>query len=82
MRDTPRAARSLSAITWCVKAPTHGLPLTPPNAFFAEVSSEVSHAVLLRLQVPAAPTVYLCPRDRGHSEVGGGTPARAEAVAA
>jgi len=75
-RDTPRAARSLSAITWCVKAPTTGFPLTHHNVFFAEDYAEEFDAVFRRRQVTAAPTVYLCAQDRGHGEVAEGTTER------
>lgn len=75
-RDTPRAARSLSAITWCVKAPTAGFPLTHHNVFFAEDYAEEFDAVFRRRQVTAAPTVYLCAQDRGHGQVAEGTPER------
>ncbi len=76
LRDTPRAARSLSAITWCVKAPTQGFPLTHHNVFFAEDYAEEFDAVFRRRQVTAAPTVYLCAQDRGHGEVADGTAER------
>lgn len=76
MRDTPRQARSLSAITWCVKAPTSGFPLTHHNVFFAEDYAEEFDAVFGRRQVTAAPTVYLCAQDRGHGEVAEGAAER------
>lgn len=75
-RDTPRAARSLSAITWCVKAPATGFPLTHHNVFFAEDYAEEFDAVFRRRQVTAAPTVYLCAQDRGHGEMAEGAPER------
>lgn len=76
LRDTPRAARSLSAITWCVKAPTRGFPLMHHNVFFAEDYADEFDAVFRRRQVTAAPTVYLCAQDRGHGEVAAGAAER------
>ncbi len=80
VRDTPREARSLSAITWCVKALTSGFPLTHHNVFFAEDYAEEFDAVFRRRQVTAAPTVYLCAQDRGghrgHGDVAEGAAER------
>jgi 1-hydroxycarotenoid 3,4-desaturase len=62
--DTPRAARSLSAVTWCVKAPTSGFPLVHHNVFFAEDYAAEFDAIFRRRDITAAPTVYLCAQDR------------------
>ncbi|MGG5888744.1 1-hydroxycarotenoid 3,4-desaturase CrtD [Falsiroseomonas sp. HC035] len=75
-RDTPRAVRSLSAVTWCVNAPTRGFPLTHHNVFFAEDYAEEFAAIFRRRGITAAPTVYICAQDRGHGAVAEGAPER------
>jgi 1-hydroxycarotenoid 3,4-desaturase len=75
-RDTPRAARSLSAVTWCVNAPTRGFPLTHHNVFFAEDYAGEFAAIFRRRGITAAPTVYICAQDRGHGTVAEGVPER------
>ncbi|MGK7861322.1 1-hydroxycarotenoid 3,4-desaturase CrtD [Falsiroseomonas sp. E2-1-a4] len=75
-RDTPRAARSLSAVTWCMNAVTHGFPLTHHNVFFAEDYAAEFAAIFRARQITEAPTVYICAQDRGHAEVPPGTPER------
>lgn len=62
---TPRAKRSLSAITWCVNAPTSGFDLAHHNVFFAEDYAAEFDAVFARRRVAEAPTVYICAQDRG-----------------
>jgi 1-hydroxycarotenoid 3,4-desaturase len=62
--DTPRAARSLSAVTWCVRAPTAGFPLLHHNVFFADDYSAEFDAIFRRRDITAAPTVYVCAQDR------------------
>jgi 1-hydroxycarotenoid 3,4-desaturase len=69
-RDTPAPARSLSAITWCVRTPTSGFPLLHHNVFFAEDYAEEFDAIFRRRGIAEAPTVYVCAQDRGHGPVG------------
>jgi 1-hydroxycarotenoid 3,4-desaturase len=57
--------RSLSAITWCVNAPTSGFDLAHHNVFFAEDYAEEFRAIFNRREVTAAPTIYICAQDRG-----------------
>jgi 1-hydroxycarotenoid 3,4-desaturase len=67
---TPRAKRSLSAVTWSLKAPTRGFDLLRHNVFFsADYRSEFDD-IFERGRLPATPTVYVCAQDRdrhGHS---------------
>ncbi|MCX8134183.1 MAG: phytoene desaturase family protein [Roseococcus sp.] len=63
--ETPRARRSLSALTWCLNAPTEGFPLAHHNVFFAEDYAEEFDAIFRRRTLCAAPTVYVCAQDRG-----------------
>ncbi len=59
------AARSLSAMTWNIRASPHGFPLTHHNVFFsADYAAEFAELCQRRC-VPRTPTVYLCAQDRG-----------------
>jgi 1-hydroxycarotenoid 3,4-desaturase len=58
------AARSLSAITWCVHAPTSGFELDYHNVFFANDYAREFTAVFKDRTVCDAPTVYICAEDR------------------
>jgi 1-hydroxycarotenoid 3,4-desaturase len=62
---TPRAQRSLSAITWCVRAPSHGLLPAHHNVFFADDYRAEFDALFKHRRISAAPTVYVCAQDRG-----------------
>lgn len=67
--DTPDAARSLSAVTWCARVATAGFPLVHHNVFFAEDYAEEFDAIFRRRSITAAPTVYVCAQDRGTGTV-------------
>lgn len=69
LRATSRQARSLSALTWCVRARTQGFGLQHHNVFFAEDYREEFEALFQRREVPRSPTVYVCAQDRA-SEAG------------
>jgi 1-hydroxycarotenoid 3,4-desaturase len=57
--------RSLSALTWSMHAPTHGLALDRHNVFFQrDYASEFSD-IFQRSRLPQTPTVYVCAQDRG-----------------
>jgi 1-hydroxycarotenoid 3,4-desaturase len=55
MRD-----KSLSAMTWCLKAKTSGLPLEHHNVFFTEDYRAEFDAIFKRRNICDAPTVYIC----------------------
>ncbi|MBR0656172.1 1-hydroxycarotenoid 3,4-desaturase CrtD [Plastoroseomonas arctica] len=65
----PRGVRSLSAVTWCVNAPTRGFPLSHHNVFFAEDYAAEFSAIFDRREITGAPTVYICAQDRGAGAV-------------
>lgn len=68
----PRSARSLSAVTFCVNAKTHGFPLVRHNVFFCRDYAEEFNAIFGRGELPREPTVYVCAQDRNDdSEVQG-----------
>ncbi|MCU0681685.1 MAG: phytoene desaturase family protein [Polyangiaceae bacterium] len=62
---TPPEARSLSAVTWALRAKATGFPLAHHNVFFADDYAAEFDAILRRRQVPDEPTVYVCAQDRG-----------------
>jgi 1-hydroxycarotenoid 3,4-desaturase len=61
---TPRSARSLSAITWCLNAATSGFPLVYHNVFFAEDYPREFTDIFRGRKITEAPTVYICAQDR------------------
>ncbi len=62
--ETPRAARSLSAVTWSVNARTRGFPLVRHNVFFeSDYKSEFTD-IFKRRRLPEQGTVYVCAQDR------------------
>ena len=61
---TPAAKRSLSAITWCAKAPTQGFPLLRHNVFFGTDYGDEFSAIFNRRTLTDMPTVYICAQDR------------------
>ncbi len=61
---TPTAKRSLSAITWCARAPTSGFPLLRHNVFFGTDYADEFSAIFNRRTLTVAPTVYICAQDR------------------
>jgi 1-hydroxycarotenoid 3,4-desaturase len=60
----PEKERSLSAVTWCVEADTHGAPLVHHNVYFGASSHDEFDAIFARRQLPPRPTVYVCAQDR------------------
>jgi 1-hydroxycarotenoid 3,4-desaturase len=61
----PRAARSLSAVTWSMVAETAGFPLAHHNVFFSGDYRAEFEAIFRHGRVPEQPTVYVCAQDRG-----------------
>jgi 1-hydroxycarotenoid 3,4-desaturase len=61
---TPRARRSLSAVTWSMHAAAAGFPLVQHNVFFgADYASEFAD-IFGRNRLPREGTVYVCAQDR------------------
>ena len=73
--------RSLSAITWHLKAGTHDFPLLRHNVFFGGDSAREFDELFSARTMPGDPTVYVCAQDRGVDDEGddegdGAAPAR------
>ena len=65
----PRADRSLSAVTWCASARTHGFALSYHNVFFGDDYAAEFDSVFRDRTVCASPTVYVCAQDRARGAV-------------
>ena len=60
-----RAERGLSAVTWCLRAPTTGFELEHHNVFFAGHYPDEFRRIFAERGIVTTPTVYLCAQDRG-----------------
>jgi len=60
----PKAARSLSALTWSIRAHTRGFALTRHNVFFDDDYASEFSDIFQRDRLPAKPTIYVCAQDR------------------
>lgn len=58
------ARRSLSALTWNLRAETRGFPLSRHTVFFSNDSAQEFGDIFERGRLPASPTVYVCAQDR------------------
>lgn len=65
---TPKAARSQSAITYALLAPTSGFELSHHNVFFSNNYTAEFDDVFQHGRTPRAPTVYVCAQDRRDGE--------------
>ena len=61
----PRATRALSAVTWCIHAPTSGFALEHHNVFFGDRYPDEFSNIFDARRIKPQPTVYLCAQDRG-----------------
>jgi len=75
---TPKAARSLSAVTWAINATTSGFPLAHHNVFFSDEYRAEFDDIFSRKRLPRAPSVYICAQDRGDGDERPGAKAGAE----
>ncbi len=72
--DRRKEERSLSAVTWSMKATTRGFPLRYHTVFFGADYRAEFDAIFKRQTVCDEPTLYLCAQDR----IGGTAPEQAE----
>jgi 1-hydroxycarotenoid 3,4-desaturase len=63
VKPTTPAERSLSALTWAVRATPEGFPLLRHTVFFSG-DYRAEFDALKRGRLPAEPTVYICAQDR------------------
>lgn len=61
----PKAARSLSAMTWTMCAEARGFPLAHHNVFFSSDYAAEFDDIFKSSRMPREPTVYVCAQDRG-----------------
>lgn len=64
---TPRPEASLSAVTHCQYAITHGYPLAHHTVFFGNDYTDEFEGIFDRSELPDNPTVYVCAQDRSGS---------------
>jgi 1-hydroxycarotenoid 3,4-desaturase len=69
VRRHPHSARSLSAVTFSINAPTSGFPLVRHNVFFSSDYASEFDAIFDRGELPREPTVYVCAQDRNDDGV-------------
>lgn len=64
VKAIPPTGRSLSALTWCIDAPTEGFELLHHNVFFGDAYEAEFEAIFRDRRLPETPTVYVCAQDR------------------
>ncbi|GGD17176.1 1-hydroxycarotenoid 3,4-desaturase CrtD [Aureimonas glaciei] len=60
----PKCDRSLSALTFSMRARTHGFPLSRHTVFFSADYAREFDDLLVRQRLPEDPTIYVCAQDR------------------
>jgi 1-hydroxycarotenoid 3,4-desaturase len=70
----PVAARSLSAMTWSLRAKVSGFPLSRHTVFFSRDYKREFDDIFRRAAMPSDPTIYVCAQDRdGNGAIADGT---------
>ena len=69
-------ARSLSAVTWAMRARCDGFPLLRHNVFFAADYAAEFHDIFGRQRLPRTPSVYVCAQDREADDAAAAGPER------
>ncbi len=73
----PAAKRSLSAMTWVMRAQVSGFPLHHHTVFFGDDYAREFTDLFVERRLPRVPTVYICAQDRGDATA---TPGAAESL--
>jgi 1-hydroxycarotenoid 3,4-desaturase len=60
----PPAGRSLSALTWAMRAEVRDFPLQHHTVFFGDAYASEFDDIFRRGRLPAKPTIYVCTQDR------------------
>jgi 1-hydroxycarotenoid 3,4-desaturase len=79
VRATPPGARSMSALTWAMRAQVDGFGLIRHNVFFSQDYRAEFDDIFARKRLPGAPTVYVCAQDREDADATA-DPSRAERI--
>lgn len=66
--------RSLSALTWSMRARHHGFPLVRHNVFFDQDYASEFNDIFHRRRLPSQGTVYVCAQDRDDTGLPPGQP--------
>lgn len=66
-------SRSLSALTWALRAEAGDAALARHNVFFSRDYAAEFDDILRRHRLPADPTIYVCAQDRADAGAGGTT---------
>lgn len=77
-----RETRSLSAVTWAMKARTEGMPLVRHNVFFDDDYASEFDDIFHHRRLPRRGTVYLCAQDRLDGGAATGAPDGSERLLA
>ncbi len=78
---TAAARRSLSALTWNLRAPTRGFPLSRHTVFFSADYRREFDDIFKHGRLPSAPTVYVCAQDRSDARTDANANSTADANA-
>lgn len=62
-----RSSRGLSAVTWCIDAPTSGFDLAHHNVFFGDDYPREFSDIFESRRITDRPTIYVCAQDRGEA---------------
>lgn len=76
VKGPTKQPRSLSAMTFCLRARTSGLPLQWHNVFFGPKYQQEFDDVFVRRAMPREPTVYVCAADPEPAPPSPGEPRR------
>lgn len=65
VRRRGQSERSLSAVTWSLRAPARGFPMAYHTVFFGRDYRREFNALFGESRLPESPTIYVCSQDAG-----------------